>query len=140
MGEEFSFRLCVRPLDPPETHPFYIGMVPAGVSGSEVNFLNDRKDGIFLRVGGYPPGREAFDGPPLNENDPLKPEFQIFGERREASLPVPRPGSGVSVHFYEVYPRQIAVTEKIQCKGCKMLLDSPELFAEHCFDDAAGHG
>lgn len=132
--EELSFRLCVRPLDPLETHPIYIGMVPAGVSGSEVNFLNDRKEGIFLRIGGYPPGREAIDGPPLDDADPLRPEFQVFGERMPAALSMPRPDHGVALHLYESFPRHVSITEKIQCKGCKKLLASPELFAEHCFD------
>lgn len=138
--EEDSFRLCVRPLDPLETHPIYIGMVPAGVNGSEVNFINDRKEGIFLRMGGFPAGSKGFDGPPLDEADPSRPEFLAFGERSEASLPMPEPDCGIALHYFQSFPRCVSVTEKIQCKGCKMLLDSPEEFAEHCFEDAAGHG
>lgn len=140
---EGSFRFCVRHLDNPETHPIFIGMVPAGhpFEGlTEVNFF-DRKEGIFLRVGGFPPGREAIDGPPLDERNPLKPEFQVFGERSSAELPMPRPNSGVALHFFEAFPRKQIITEQIQCKGCKLLLDSTELFAEHCFDeDTPGHG
>jgi hypothetical protein len=138
--DDNDFRFCVRPLDPLETHPIFIGMVPAGGRRSEVTFLNDRTEGIFLRLGGYPAGREAIDGPPLNENDPLKPEFSVFGERCEANLPMPRPGTGIAIHFYEVFPRHVTITEKIQCLGCKMLMDNTEQFAEHCFEDADGHG
>lgn len=133
-----SFRFCVRPLDPPETHPIYVGMVPAGVDVSEVNFF-DRKEGVFLRVGGYPPGREAIDGPPLDENDPLKPVFSVFGELSEAPLPEPSTGRGIAMHYFEAFPRHVHVTEKIQCTGCKVLLDNREMFAEHCFEDADGH-
>jgi len=114
-------------------------MVPAGQEVSEVNFL-DRSEGMFIRIGGYPAGCEAMHGPPLNENDPLKPEFTVFGERLEAELPLPCPGQGVALHFFESFPRKVVTTEKVQCTGCKALVDSMEEFAEHCFEDADGHG
>lgn len=133
-----AFRFCVRPLDPPETHPFFIGMVPAGVDVSEASFF-DRKEGIFLRVGGYPAGLQATDGPLPDDHDPLKPVFEVFGERSQAPLPEPRIGRRIAMHYYEAYPRQVHVTEKIQCLGCKLLLDSTELFAEHCFEDTDAH-
>jgi hypothetical protein len=136
-----TFRLCVRSLDPLDTHPFYIGMVPAGADATEVGFFK-RDSGIYLRVGGYPPGREAIDGHPLLRKDPNRPEFTVFGERSSAPLPYPRKGCAVAAHFYQSLPRGIIVTEKIQCTECKLLVDTTEQFAEHCYScaDAEGHG
>lgn len=139
-----TFRLCVCSLDPLDTNPFYVGMVPAGADATEVGFFK-RDEGIFLRVGGYPPGREAIDGHPLLRKDPNRPEFTVFGERSSASLPYPRKGCGVAVHFYQSFPREVVVTEKVQCTECELLVDNTEAFAEHCFcissdPDAEGHG
>lgn len=127
-----SFRFCVRPLDPPETHPIYIGMVPAGHEVRECDFF-DRSEGIFLRVGGYPAGRENMEEP-LDENFPLRPEFQVFGERVPADMPLPNPGRAVALHLFESYPRKIHITEKIQCTDCKLLVDTVNEFTDHAFD------
>jgi hypothetical protein len=132
--EQDCFRLCIRPLDPLDTNPMYIGMIPAGADHTEVGFFK-REEGIFFRVGGYPPGREAMDSQPLDRKEPNKPEFSVFGERMEASLPMPDPGCGISVHLFTSFPRKIITTEKVQCTECKELFDSMDQFADHAFDD-----
>jgi len=151
-----TWRFCIRPLDPPETHPIFVGVIPAGAELTEVAFF-DRKDGVFLRVGGPPPQRDAVGNPQVEEQTTVKepaedleldPDFYVFGERRETPFPPPRQSRALrggwpalAVHFFQVYPREQLVYPRVQCKDCGELMATRQEFAEHCFRclDAEDH-
>lgn len=99
--DSHAFRLGVFPLESLDTHPIFVGIMPADAEPSEVSFF-DFKDGVFLRVGNpVHQGRQDFCGGIPSRRE--APEFYVFGERQPAALATPTSGQGVAVHFVEEF-------------------------------------
>jgi len=90
---EQQFRFTIVPLDDLETHPIFIGIVPADADLSIVNFF-DVEGSIFLCMGG------AANYTLLAAcGAPGGPCFHAFGKRDVSVLPVLTPGYTLSVAF-----------------------------------------
>lgn len=90
-----SFRLTICPLDGLEDHPIFIGIAPSDADLSMVSFFSSG-GGVMLCAGGHPS-----DDLISALGAPGGPAFFCFGERHFSSLPTPKPGQSISVHYIE---------------------------------------
>mmetsp|Transcript_10976 Transcript_10976/g.23069 ORF Transcript_10976/g.23069 Transcript_10976/m.23069 type:complete len:565 (-) Transcript_10976:58-1752(-) len=93
--DEHAFSLTVRPLDPFETCPIFLGIAPADSDLTMVNFFT-ASGGIFLGVGGC-----ASESLIAALGAPGGPCFHIYGQRSQAELPVVPAGATLTVHYAE---------------------------------------